>query len=170
MATRPARTPRPETPIPAGAAVVYTDGACKGNPGPGGWAWVLAPDGEVWRSGAEPWTTNQQMEIQAALEAVRAFPTGPLVVTTDSTYVANCFRDRWYVRWQANNWRNSRKEPVANKERWEPLVELYLETPGRVQFRWVKGHSGDRLNDLVDALAVEAALTQRPGSAGLLPA
>ena len=109
------------------------------------------------------------MEIQAALEAIRAFPVGPLVVVTDSTYVANCFRDRWYVKWHTNDWRNSKKEPVANKDRWEPLVELFLAIPDRVQFRWVKGHSGDRLNDLVDRLAVEAANTQRAASAGLLP-
>lgn len=160
---------RGDGPIPVGATVVYTDGACKGNPGPGGWAWALAPDGAVWRSGAEAWTTNQQMEIQAALEAVRSYPKGPLVVVTDSTYVANCFRDQWYVKWRANQWRNAKKEPVANKERWKPLIELVLATPGRVHFRWVKGHSGDPLNDLVDGLAVEASTSQRAGSAGDLP-
>jgi len=148
---------------------VYTDGACKGNPGPGGWAWALAPDAAVWRSGAEAWTTNQQMEIQAALEAVRAFPEGPLVVVTDSTYVANCFRDQWYVKWRANRWRNAKKEPVANRERWQPLIELFLATPGRIQFQWVKGHSGDRLNDFVDVRAVEASVSQRPGAGGDLP-
>jgi hypothetical protein len=69
--------------------------------------------------------------------------------------VVNCFRDRWWVRWQANGWRNSKKEPVANADLWKPLIELVQQrTP---QFRWVKGHSGDRMNDLVDRLAVAAA-------------
>jgi ribonuclease HI len=171
MPTRRSAAPRAAPgPVPDGAAVVYTDGACSGNPGPGGWAWALAPDGAVWGSGAEPHTTNQQMEIQAALEAVRAFPTGPLVVVTDSTYVANCFRDRWYVNWRKNGWRNAKKEPVANRERWQPLIELYLAAPGRIEFRWVKGHSGDPLNDLVDRLAVEAATTQAAGGTPPAPA
>jgi len=139
--------------------VVYTDGACSGNPGPGGWAWAVAPDGERRGSGGEPLTTNQRMEITAALEAVRAMESelaaGRRVEgVSDSTYVVNCFRDKWYVRWQANGWRNARKAPVANADLWKPLVELVQ--AGNVTFRWVKGHSSDPLNDLVDRLAVAA--------------
>jgi ribonuclease HI len=139
--------------------VVYTDGACSGNPGPGGWAWAVAPDGVPSDSGGERVTTNQRMEITAALEAVRArsseLAAGRLlVVVSDSTYVVNCFRDKWYVRWQANGWRNARKQPVANADLWKPLVELVHEN--RVSFRWVKGHGTDPLNDLVDRLAVAA--------------
>ena len=135
--------------------VVYTDGACSGNPGPGGWAWAVAPDGTPTGAGGEARTTNQRMEITAALDAVRRFaPAGPVVVVSDSTYVVNCFRDRWYVKWEANGWRNAKKQPVANADLWRPLVELVR--GGDVQFRWVKGHSGDRLNDLVDQLAVAA--------------
>jgi ribonuclease HI len=93
------------------------------------------------------------MEIAAALEAVRAID-GPLEIVSDSTYVVNCFRDRWYVKWEANGWRNARNQPVANADLWRPLVELVRN--GDVSFRWVKGHSGERLNDLVDQLAVAA--------------
>jgi ribonuclease HI len=144
--------------------IVYTDGACSGNPGPGGWAWAI-PDGPF-MSGYEPHTTNQRMEISAALEAIRANP-GPLDVVSDSTYVVNCFRDRWYVGWKQRGWKNSQRKPVANRDLWEPLIDLVLER-GDVTFRWVKGHGGDRMNDLVDQLAVEASLTQtgRRGSFG----
>jgi ribonuclease HI len=148
------------TPLP-GAAEVFTDGACLGNPGPGGWAWA-EPDG-AYASGAEARTTNQRMEITAAYEAVAAHP-GPLEVVSDSTYVVNCFRDRWWAGWLARGWVNSARKPVANRDLWEPFVEL-VNRRGDVTFRWVKGHSGDRMNDLVDLLAVEAAQTQR-GRAG----
>jgi ribonuclease HI len=95
------------------------------------------------------------MEITAALEAVRALcDRGPLVVVSDSSYVVNCFRDRWWVKWEANGWRNAKKQPVANAELWRPLVELVRTHD--VTFKWVKGHSGDRMNDLVDQLAVAA--------------
>ena len=75
-------------------------------------------------------------------------------MVSDSTYVVNCFRDKWYVRWAANGWRNAKKQPVANADLWRPLIELVVAHD--VTFRWVKGHSGDRLNDIVDALAVAA--------------
>jgi ribonuclease HI len=135
--------------------LIYTDGACSGNPGPGGWAWAIAPDGAVHGSGGEAHTTNQRMEMKAVLEALRSND-GELTIVSDSTYVVNCFRDRWWVRWQANGWRNAKKEPVANTDLWKPLIELYqVRQP---TFRWVKGHSGDVMNDLVDRLAVAAAL------------
>ncbi len=136
---------------------VYTDGACRGNPGPGGWAWAV-PDGP-YCSGPDPATTNQRMEIRAALQAVTSLD-GPLEVVSDSTYVVNCFRDRWWEAWVARGWVNSAKKPVANRDLWEPLIGAYRETPGRVTFRWVKGHGTDPINDLVDRLAVEAAATQ----------
>ena len=139
-------------PAPAGALEVWTDGACSGNPGPGGWAWATR-DGRQ-DSGGSRRTTNQRMEIQAALEAVTALP-GPLVVVSDSTYVVNCFRDGWWRGWLARGWVNSAKKPVANRDLWEPLVTTVGER-GEIAFRWVKGHSGDPMNDLVDRLAVEA--------------
>jgi len=143
------------TPLP-GATVVFTDGACLGNPGPGGWAWA-EPDG-AYASGHAARTTNQRMEISAAYEAVKAHP-GPLDVVSDSTYVVNCFRDRWWEGWIARGWLTSARKPVANRDLWEPFVELVRDR-GDVTFRWVKGHSGDRMNELVDMLAVEAAQTQ----------
>ncbi|HEX7276783.1 MAG TPA: ribonuclease H [Acidimicrobiales bacterium] len=136
---------------------MFTDGACLGNPGPGGWAWAV-PGGRF-ASGPEAHTTNQRMEIQAVLEAVRALD-GPLEVVSDSTYVVNCFRDRWWESWLARGWINSAKKPVANRDLWEPLIEEVRRDPTRIGFRWVKGHSGDVANDLVDRLAVEAARTQ----------
>jgi ribonuclease HI len=136
--------------------VVYTDGACSGNPGPGGWAWAMAPNGEPQGSGGVANTTNQRMELQAVLEALRALDPqeGPIEIVSDSTYVVNCFKDRWYVGWQRNGWKNSKRQPVANDDLWRPLIEVAL--AGEVSFRWVKGHSGDPMNDVVDALAVAA--------------
>jgi ribonuclease HI len=142
----------------------YTDGACKGNPGPGGWAWAV-PDGPF-ASGAEARSTNQRMEIKAAYEAVKANP-GRLEVVSDSTYVVHCFRDRWWEGWKRKGWVNSQRKPVANRDLWEPFVDLVAER-GDVTFRWVKGHAGDPMNDLVDRLAVEAATTQT-GRADVLP-
>jgi ribonuclease HI len=138
--------------------VVYTDGSCLGNPGRGGWAWAV-PDGPF-ASGAEPRSTNQRMEITAALEALRTLVGAGaehIEVVSDSTYVVNCFRQKWWVGWQRRGWRNSAGKPVANRDLWEPLLELALDPSRTVTFRWVKGHSGDRWNDVVDALALAAA-------------
>lgn len=135
--------------------VVYTDGACQGNPGPGGWAWAVAPAGETCGSGGARHSTNQRMEVQAVLEALRVIE-GPVEIVSDSTYVVNCFRDYWWRGWLARGWKNSQKQPVANRDLWEPLIDL-VRARGDVTFTWVKGHSGNRMNDLVDALAVVAA-------------
>jgi len=140
--------------------VVYTDGACSGNPGPGGWAWAI-PQGRF-ESGAAPHTTNQRMEISAALEALRALP-GRLEIVSDSTYVVNCFKKRWYTGWLANGWRNSQRKPVANRDLWEPFIELALAR--EAAFRWVKGHGTDLMNAWVDELAVAAAQS-RQGQSG----
>ena len=138
--------------------VVYTDGACRFNPGPGGWAWAV-PGGR-YASGAEARTTNQRMEVTAVLEALKALlPEGPgaIEVVSDSTYVVNCFRDRWWEGWLKRDWKNSQRKPVANRDLWEPLLKLALSPDVPVTFRWVKGHSGDRWNDRVDELATMAA-------------
>jgi ribonuclease HI len=137
---------------------VYTDGACRGNPGRGGWAWAV-PGGRF-ASGAEPATTNQRMEITAALEALRVLTAdgaSDVDVVSDSTYVVNCFKDRWWQGWQRRNWKNSQNKPVANRDLWEPLIELAVSSESNVTWRWVKGHSGDRWNDRVDELATIAA-------------
>lgn len=97
------------------------------------------------------------MELQAVLEALRAFEHAgeAITIVSDSTYVVNCFRDRWWVKWKANGWKNSKKEPVANTDLWMPLVDLVQQM--QPTFRWVKGHSGNPMNELVDRLAVAAS-------------
>ncbi len=147
--------------------VVYTDGACSGNPGPGGWAWTVAPAGP-YATGAAPHTTNQRMEITAVLEAARALD-GPLQIRSDSTYVVNCFRQRWWEKWLAKGWVNSQRKPVANRDLWEPLIDLYRADPARLDFVWVKGHGEDPMNDVVDRLAVQAAMTQQGRAGERLP-
>lgn len=137
--------------------IVYTDGSSLGNPGPGGWAWVV-PHGP-YASGAEANTTNQRMEVTAVLEALRALD-GPVCFFSDSTYVVNCFKNRWYDGWLRKGWKNSQGKPVANQDLWKPLLEAYKGRKG-VTFRWVKGHSGDPMNDIADELAVTAAKTQK---------
>lgn len=97
------------------------------------------------------------MEVQAVLEALKALPAHePIIITSDSTYVVNCFKDRWWEGWKRRGWKNASKQPVANRDLWEPLIDLVL-SRGNVSFRWVKGHSGNAMNDLVDRLAVAAA-------------
>ncbi|MCD2195111.1 ribonuclease HI [Actinomycetospora endophytica] len=145
------KAPRPDMPAAEGALEVWTDGACSGNPGPGGWAWATRDGRQA--SGGEPDTTNQRMEIRAALEAVHALD-GPLVVVSDSTYVVNCFRDGWWKGWLARGWVTSAKKPVVSRDLWEPLI-TEVNDRGDISFRWTKGHSGDEMNDLVDQLAVE---------------
>lgn len=141
---------------------VYTDGACSGNPGPGGWGWAV-PNGP-WASGCEGRSTNQRMELWAVLDALETLD-GQIEVISDSTYVVNCFRDGWWKGWLQRGWVNKAKKPVANRDLWEPLIARYRERtdadPQAVQFTWVKGHSGDTWNDHVDALAVEAAKSQK---------
>src|SRR3984957_7402911 len=147
------------SPTTLSPTTVYTDGSCLGNPGRGGWAWAV-PDGPF-ASGADPQTTNQRMEVPAVLEALRDLQADAgdagVDVFSDSTYVVNCFRDRWWAGWHRRNWLNTQRKPVANRDLWEPLIKLALAPEPRVTWQWVKGHSGDRWNDRVDELATEAA-------------
>jgi ribonuclease HI len=132
---------------------VWTDGACSGTPGPGGWGW-LTKDGRQ-DSGFDPSTTNQRMEMMAALKAIMALRDEPgLVIVSDSAYVVNCFKDRWYVGWMNNGWRSSKGGAVANRDLWEMLVPLVLELG--VAFRKTSGHSTDEWNNKVDKLCVAA--------------
>jgi ribonuclease HI len=141
---------------------VYTDGACSGNPGPGGWAAIIQEDGaERAVSGAEPHTTNQRMELRGAIEGLAAIPGRRRVhLHTDSAYVMNCFVQRWWERWEKNNWCGSDKKPVANRDLWERL----LAETRRHEVVWhkVRGHSGDVMNDRVDKLARGAIATLTP--------
>ncbi len=143
------------------ATVVFTDGACSGNPGPGGWGWSIV--GGTSANGAEKKSTNQRMELWAVLDALTTIvplEAGTIEVVSDSTYVVNCFNNRWWPGWEAKGWKNSQKQPVANQDLWKPLVALYKRHRERITFRWVKGHSGNPMNDKVDALAVAAAQGQ----------
>ncbi len=134
---------------------IYTDGACSGNPGPGGWAAVLLYNGhrkEI--SGYEPQTTNQRMEIKAAVEAIKSLKEPCRVrLYSDSAYLVNAFKQDWFATWQRNGWISSRKEPVVNQDLWMELLDLVH----KHQVRWikVKGHSNNLLNDRCDALAKE---------------
>jgi len=140
---------------------IFTDGSCSGNPGPGGWAWII-PEGEF-AAGFSSDTTNQRMELTAALEAILVLE-GPLEIISDSTYVVNCFRDNWWKGWLKRDWKNSQRKPVANRDLWQPLIAEYQNRD--ISFTWVKGHAGDQWNDYADRLAVEAGFLQsnRSGS------
>jgi len=132
---------------------MYTDGACSGNPGPGGWGAILIEDGEARElsGGANP-TTNQRMELTAPIEGLRALGgRRHVAIYSDSAYVINCFRDRWYERWRKNGWLNTQKKPVENRDLWEALIALVEQHD--VTWHKVAGHSGDPLNDRADALA-----------------
>jgi ribonuclease HI len=149
-------TARSAGPAPSGAArdiTLYTDGACSGNPGPGGWAAIII-DGDQERivSGAEAHTTNQRMELTAAIEGLAAIPAGRRVhLHSDSAYIVNCFRDRWWERWEKNGWKNAQKQPVVNRDLWERLVAENRRHD--VVWHKVAGHADDVLNNRVDALA-----------------
>ncbi len=145
---------------------VYTDGACSGNPGPGGWAWIVP--GGPFGAGNAAETTNQRMELQAVLSALESIE-GEVEVISDSTYVVNCFRDGWWKGWLTRGWKNSQKKPVANRDLWEPLIELYQQRADELTFTWVKGHSGNEWNDYADRLAVEAGFLQQPRSGDSTP-
>jgi ribonuclease HI len=97
------------------------------------------------------------MEVLAVIEALRENPEGPVEIVSDSTYVVKCFQDQWYVGWLRRKWKNTQGQPVANRDLWEELFALAFDSPREITFSWVKGHSGDVMNDFVDTLATEAA-------------
>lgn len=133
--------------------IIYTDGACSGNPGPGGWGAVLLY-GEHRKelTGGDPQTTNNRMELTAAIESMRQLKQPCRVkLHTDSAYMVNCFKQRWYVNWEKNGWKNSRKEPVENQDLWKKLLEQVRRH--QVEFIKVKGHSDVELNNRCDELA-----------------
>ena len=131
---------------------VFTDGGCRGNPGPGGWGAVLRFGGhkrELW--GSEENTTNNRMELLAAISALEAMTEPCMVVlTTDSTYVKDGIT-RWIRNWRANGWKTAAKKPVKNKDLWERLDAACLRH--QVDWRWVKGHAGHPENERADGLA-----------------
>ena len=138
--------------IPKGKLKIYTDGACSGNPGPGGWgAIIIGDDSEFELCGGEPDTTNNRMELLGPINALKKIPgKAEIEIFTDSSYVKNGITI-WIKNWERNGWKNSSNEPVKNKELW---IEL-RDQVGRhkVTWCWVKGHNGDRYNDRADELA-----------------
>ncbi|QXM24728.1 ribonuclease HI [Elioraea tepida] len=133
----------------------WTDGGCKPNPGPGGWGAILRWKGhEKELSGAERETTNNRMELTAAIAALEALKRpSRVVIHTDSEYLRNGVT-RWVSGWVRNNWRGASREPVANMDLWQRLLEAAKRH--EVEWRWVRGHSGDPMNERADALATAA--------------
>jgi ribonuclease HI len=132
---------------------VYTDGACSGNPGPGGWAALLMCKGaEKMISGGDAQTTNNKMELQAAIEALKALKRPSNVkIYTDSTYLKDGMMS-WIVNWKKRGWKNASGKPVKNKEQWVELDNL-VEYHGNVSWAWVKAHAGNVNNERVDSQA-----------------
>ena len=139
---------------------IFTDGACKGNPGPGGWGAVLRSGGsERELSGGEKLTTNNRMELMAAIEGLNALKKPCRVsLTTDSNYVRDGIT-KWIHGWRRNGWRTSDRKPVKTADLWQALHDAA--TPHRVEWHWVRGHAGHPENDRADALASAAAEAQR---------
>ena len=132
--------------------VIYTDGACSGNPGPGGWGAVMRWQGtEKEMYGAEPLTTNNRMELMAAIQALEALQRPATVsLHTDSKYLLDGIT-KWIQGWQRNGWKTAAKKPVKNDDLWRRLIEAMR--PHDVTWVWVKGHAGDPGNERADALA-----------------
>lgn len=132
---------------------IFTDGACRGNPGPGGWGALLRYDSrEKIMYGAENFTTNNRMELTAVIAALTALKQPcEIEVTTDSNYVRLGIT-QWLLKWKSNNWRNSDKKEVKNKDLWERL-DREVQRHKKISWHWVKGHSGHPENDIADQLA-----------------
>lgn len=145
--------------------IVYTDGACRGNQSDiniGAWGFVLVGDGygqDRVFSGADINVTNNQMEMIAVIEALKILDMDKeqdIEIHSDSAYVVNCFKQKWYEGWRRKGWRNSKKQPVANRELWEQMLSLVEGRVGQVEWVKVKGHSGDKYNEVADTLCNEA--------------
>jgi ribonuclease HI len=136
--------------------IIYTDGACSGNPGPGGWGAVIFDEKNKQYniSGKVKETTNNRMELLAPIMALRKIKSkSDVVIFTDSTYVKNGITD-WIKKWKKNDWKNSNKKPVKNKDLWIKLNDLCQKS--NVVWKWVKGHSNNKYNNLADKLATDA--------------
>jgi ribonuclease HI len=134
--------------------MMYTDGACSGNPGPGGWGTILKCDGHVKElSGGAPNTTNNRMELTAVIEGLSAlrYPC-EVVITSDSKYLIDAIQQGWAVKWKAQGWMRNKKDKALNPDLWEQLLAL-LEVH-EVSFVWVKGHAGHPENERCDEMAV----------------
>jgi ribonuclease HI len=136
---------------------IFTDGACKGNPGPGGWGAVIRSGGrEKELSGGEPLTTNNRMELLAAIRALEALKRPcEVALWTDSIYVRDGIT-KWIHGWRRNGWKTADRKPVKNAELWQALLDAAA--PHQIDWRWVKGHAGHPENERADRLACDAAL------------
>ena len=135
---------------------IYTDGACSGNPGPGGWAVIILINNEIKQmfSGSEKNTTNNQMELLAPIKAIQKFKKkSEISIFTDSTYVRDGITT-WIKKWEKNGWKTTSKKPVKNMDLWKKLKDLSLKHS--VKWIWVKGHAQNKYNNIVDELAQEA--------------
>ena len=138
---------------------IYTDGSCLGNPGNGGWAAIIIDDNKkIQIKGSKKNTTNNQMELFAPIKALKKIPKGSNVqIFTDSKYVKSGITE-WIHNWKKNGWKTANKQPVKNKELWTELDNLTYEF--QIEWNWVKGHSTDALNNEVDLIAREAAISK----------
>lgn len=150
--------------LPPAKVEIFTDGACLGNPGPGGWGVLLRTGGhERELSGGEPLTTNNRMELTAAIAGLEALKRAARVTLwTDSTYVRDGIT-RWIRGWKANGWRTADRKPVKNVDLWQRLEAAAA--PHTIDWRWVRGHDGHPENERVDQLASDAARAARSGAA-----
>lgn len=133
---------------------IFTDGGCSGNPGPGGWAYVMISGGQLtsYSSGGEAQTTNNKMELTAVIRAIEdasLLGVSEISISTDSQYVKNGITT-WIFNWKKNGWKTSSKDPVKNRELWEHLDELNL--ANKIKWTWVKGHAGIKYNEMCDSL------------------
>lgn len=137
--------------------ILYTDGACSGNPGPGGWGALLIWNGnERELSGGEPNTTNNRMEMKAIIEGLRALKEKCHVkIHSDSALIINAFNQNWIKNWQNRGWRKSNKKPVENQDLWKEMLKVMA--PHKIDWIKVKGHSTNELNNRVDRIAVAAS-------------
>ncbi len=134
---------------------IYTDGACSGNPGAGGWGAVLLyKEHKKEISGGQKATTNNQMELKAVIEALKILKKpSKIIIYTDSVYVKDGIT-KWIFNWKKNGWRSASKKPIKNIELWQELDEL--NSKHDVEYKWIKGHSGNKYNEIADQLAVNA--------------
>jgi ribonuclease HI len=136
--------------------IIYTDGACSGNPGPGGWGAVIIDEknNQIELSGSEKSTTNNRMELLAPIKALKKIKEeANITIFTDSTYLKNGITE-WIKKWEINGWKSANKKPIKNKDLWQELNKLTQKKD--ITWKWVKAHAGNPLNELADQLATKA--------------
>ena len=136
--------------------IIYTDGACSGNPGPGGWGAVIIDEenNQIELSGSEKSTTNNRMELLAPIKALKKIKKeANITIFTDSTYLKNGITE-WIKKWEINGWKSANKKPIKNKDLWQELNKLTQKKD--IVWKWVKAHAGNPLNELADQLATKA--------------